>query len=163
LVDIQTVSIAVASASVVLATIYYIWQIGHQTKLRQTDLIMRLQSTWLQSLRESYETVMKMKYEDYGEYAKKYPLWKGVGTPETRAVAEVCSFFDGIGILLHRRLIDVEMVDELFSVYIKDAWEKLKPGIEGLRRERYPTLRKWFEYLYNELKKREQKLQAKKD
>ena len=163
MVDIQTVSIAVASASVVLATIYYIWQIGHQTKLRQTDLIMRLQSTWLQSLRESYETVMKMKYEDYGEYAKKYPLWKGVGTPETRAVAEVGTFFDGIGILLHRRLIDVEMVDELFSVYIKDAWEKLKPGIEGLRRERYPTLRKWFEYLYNELKKREQKLQAKKD
>lgn len=162
MVDITEISAIIAAAGVLIGVVYYILDMRHQSKARQTDLIMRLQSTWLQSLRESYETVMKMKYEDYGEYAKKYPLWKRVGTPETRAVAEVGSFFDGIGILLHRRLIDVEMVDELFSVYIKDAWEKLKPGIEALRRERYPTLRKWFEYLYNELKRREQKLQVKK-
>jgi hypothetical protein len=99
--------------------------------------------------------VMKMKYKDYDEYAKKYPLLEGGGTPETLAVIEVGSFFDSIGILLHRKLIDIEMVDELFSFYIKAAWEKLKPGIEGRRKDLDPTLRKWFEYLYNEMEKRE--------
>jgi len=41
-VDIQTISIAVASASVTLAAIYYMWQIRHQTKIRQTDLVIRI-------------------------------------------------------------------------------------------------------------------------
>jgi hypothetical protein len=35
-VDIPTVFIAVASAGVFLAAIYYIFQIRHQTKIRQT-------------------------------------------------------------------------------------------------------------------------------
>ena len=43
---LQTVSIAIASAGVFLAAIYYIFQIRHQTRLRQTDLIMRLYSTF---------------------------------------------------------------------------------------------------------------------
>jgi hypothetical protein len=156
MVDIQTVSIAVASASVTLAAIYYIWQIRHQNKIRQTDLILRLQSAWRsRELRESYVRVMNMKFKTYDEFAKTYPLWSEVGSPEYRAVSEVGSFFDGIGILLHRKLIDTEMVDELFGTSIKAAWEKLKPGIEGRRKELNPALRKWFEYLYNEMKKRE--------
>jgi hypothetical protein len=39
-VDIQTVSIAIASASIVVAVVYYILQIQHQKKVRQTDLII---------------------------------------------------------------------------------------------------------------------------
>jgi hypothetical protein len=42
MVDIKTVSIAVASASVILGAIYYIWQIRHQSRIRQTDLVIRL-------------------------------------------------------------------------------------------------------------------------
>jgi hypothetical protein len=41
-VDIQTVSIAVASASVTVAAIYYVWQIRHQTKIRKTDAFWRV-------------------------------------------------------------------------------------------------------------------------
>jgi hypothetical protein len=37
MVDIQTVSIAIASAGVFLAAIYYILQIRHQTRIRQTS------------------------------------------------------------------------------------------------------------------------------
>lgn len=44
MVDVQTFSIAVASAGVVAGIIYYAFQVRHQTKLRQTDLIMRLHS-----------------------------------------------------------------------------------------------------------------------
>jgi hypothetical protein len=44
LIDVQTVSIAIASASITLAAIYYIFQIRHQTRIRQTDLVIRLYS-----------------------------------------------------------------------------------------------------------------------
>ncbi len=47
MVDIQTVSIAVASASVVAGIIYYSLQIRNQTRARQTDLIIRLYSLFI--------------------------------------------------------------------------------------------------------------------
>jgi hypothetical protein len=162
-IDVTEISAMAAAAGVMVGVVYYILDMRNQTKIRQTDIILRLQSDWRsRELRESYQIVMGMKFKDYDEYAKKYPLWNGVVTPENRAVVEVASFFDGVGILLHRKLIDIEMVDELFSFYINAAWEKLKPGIEGRRKELDPTLRKWFEYLYNEMQKREQRLQVKK-
>jgi hypothetical protein len=157
MVDIAELSAMAAAAGVLVGVIYYIFEMRNQTKIRQTDLILRLQADWRsRELRESYVTVMNMKFKNYDEFAKKYPLYSEVGSPEYRAVSEVGSFFDGIGILLHRKLIDVEMVDELFGTSIKNAWEKLKPGIEGRRKEVNPALRKWFEYLYNEVKKRQQ-------
>ena len=39
---LQTISIAIASAGVFLAAIYYIFQIRHQDKMRHLDLFMRL-------------------------------------------------------------------------------------------------------------------------
>jgi len=147
---------------VFVAAVYYILQIRHQARVRQTDLILRLQSDWRsRELGESYVRVMNMKFKTYEEFAEKYPLWSQIGSPDYRAVTEVGSFFDGVGILLHRRLIDVEMVDELLGTPIKNAWEKLKPAIEGRRKEVNPILRKWFEYLYNEVKKREQQASKK--
>ena len=44
--EIQTISIAVASSGVFIAAIYYILQIRHQTRSRQTDLVMRLYATF---------------------------------------------------------------------------------------------------------------------
>jgi hypothetical protein len=158
MVDITEISAVVAATGVLVGVAYYILDMRNQSKVRQTDLILRLQSDWRsRQLRESYRVVMNMKFKDYDEYAKKHPWMEGAETPETRAVHEVGSFFDSIGILLHRKLIDIEMVDELFSFYIKAAWEKLKPAIEGRRKELTPKLRKWFEYLYNEMQKREQR------
>jgi hypothetical protein len=160
--DIPSVSAIVAAAGVIIGVVFTVLQLRDLVKTRQTDLILRLQSDWRsRELRESYVRVMSMKFKTYEEFAEKYPLWSEIGSPDYRAVTEVGSFFDGVGILLRRKLIDVEMVDELFGTSIKNAWEKLKPGIEGRRKEVNPALRKWFEYLYNEVKKREQQTGAK--
>ena len=51
------------------------------------------------------------------------------------------------------------MID-LFPIEI--MWEKLKPLVEGMRKQtNVPGYFEWFEYLYNEIKKRQQKLQQK--
>jgi hypothetical protein len=58
-IDIQTVSIAVASASIVVAVVYYILQLRHQSKVRQTDLLVRLFSmTMTKDFAEAWEKVM---------------------------------------------------------------------------------------------------------
>ena len=67
------------------------------------------------------------------------------------------TFFEGIGVLLKRKLIDIELVDDLFSEPIRTLWVNMKPMIDGSRKYlNQPRVFEWFEYLYNEMKKREQ-------
>jgi len=149
MVDIQTVSIAVASASVVAGIIYYSLQIRHQTKARQTDLVVRLYTTFGgKEMRQTWERVTTREDVDFSTYQSKFGL---------SDVNEIGWFFEGVGVLLHKKLIDIAVVDDLFSSPIKISWEKLKPIAEG-ERKHYgrPQIWEWWEYLYNEMKKREQ-------
>jgi hypothetical protein len=162
-VDIQTVSIAIASGSVVLAAIYYIFQIRHQSKMRQTDLVVRLYSTWQsKELSDATLKVWNLEFKDYNDFVKKY----GPFCSETEvysAFRMVCNFFAGIGILLHVKLVGVEMVARLFGLPTITTWEKVQLIVEGARRALGSQLGHLFfedfEYLYNEIKKYEQKLQ----
>jgi len=149
MVDIQTVSIVIASASVVAAAIYYILQIRHQTRMRQTDLIMRLYSRYgSEGFQKTFDKFRRREATSFHDYEEKYGLaeWIAIGT-----------FFEGIGILLHRKLIDIGLVDDLFTAPIKLAWGEMKDSIIEARKEYGPTVFEWFEYLANEMKKREQR------
>jgi len=67
----------------------------------------------------------------------------------------VANFFEGAGVLLHRKLADIGTIADLLPVEM--TWEKMKPIVEGMRKQfNEPRFYEWFEYLYNEMKKREQ-------
>jgi hypothetical protein len=164
-VDVQTVSIAIASAGILIAAVYYLLQIRHQTRMRQTDLVMRLYSDWgNEDLQKAVRTVVGLEFRDYDDYVKKYmPVSLLADGSAWIDIWKVGWFFNGIGVLLQSKLADVELVDKLFGYMILSIWEKLEPIIEGMRKQVPPTRRErrtleWFEYLYNEMKKREQKL-----
>jgi len=146
-INVQTVSIAIASAGVFVAAIFYIWQIRHQTRLRQTDLLVRIFSTminkdWL----EAWEKVRDREISDYNEYKEKY------GFVEAN---QVYLLYDGLGRLLQKGLINIDLLP-LETGQIEISWEKLSPILEGSRKKfNEPKLGSGFEYLYNEVKKRE--------
>jgi hypothetical protein len=154
MIGVQTISIVIASAGVFIAAIYYIFQLRHQNRMRQTDLVMRLYSTrGSKEFQEALKNVMTAKPENYKDYEN---LW------EWSDFLEVLIFFEGIGILLSRKLIDIKLVDDLFSTLIKASWEKIRFIVEGVRKyHNSPQIAEYFEYLYNEMQKREQKLQQK--
>jgi len=161
MVDIPSVSIVIASAGVLVAAIYYVLQIRHQTKLRQTDLVMRLYSTWQsKEFSEATLKVWNLEFKDYNDFVKKYGPWYSE-TEVYTAFRMVCNFFNGIGILLFRKLVDIEMIARLFTLSTKTTWEKVKFLVEGGRRQQGSLLFEDFEYLYNEMKKREQQLASK--
>jgi len=162
MVDIQTASIMLASASIVTGVIYYALQIRHQTKLRQTDLIMRLYSTLgSKDFFESYTKFMMMEFEDYDDYRKKYAPSPPFGLsekPEVIAFWKVGIFYEEIGVLLYMKLVDIKLTARLFRNLVVITWEKAKPIIEGLRKQlNEPRVYGWFEYLANEMEKREQR------
>jgi hypothetical protein len=150
MVDIQTVSIAVASTGVLIAAIYYVLQIRNQTKIRQTDLVMRLYSTFgSKEFQDAWTRIESIEFKNYDEYVKKC----GLGD-----YAQCATFFEGIGVLLQKKLIDINLVDALFSVPLKFMYERMKPIIEGNREQLHnQRVFEHFEYLYNQMKKREQR------
>jgi len=152
MVDIQTISIVIASAGVLVAAIYYVLQIRHQNRMRQTDLVMKLYVQFSSlEFQKLWEEILKREAKDFDDYRHKY------GTAELWS-ADL--FFEGIGILLKRKLIDIELVDDMFTTPIKWTWLKIKDIVLEARKVRnQPEIVEWFEYLYNEMKKREQKLQ----
>lgn len=153
MVDIQTVSITIASAGVFVAAIYYVWQIRHQTRLRQTDIIVRLFSTYMSDeFRDALAKVWNLKFDNYEDYVKKYGFMWTSENQIPKTVSKVCVFFNGIGVLVRRRLVDIEVVRDL--LWTERSWLKLKPVIEGARKQyNLPAYYSDFEYLYNELKK----------
>ena len=162
-VDITEISAMVAAAGVMIGVVYYILDMRHQSKVRETDLVMRLYSEYgSKEYVEAYPYFFlpTFEFKDYEDFKNKYmESSKWWGTPAYVSYMMYCYFFERVGILLHRKLIDIKLVDDLFSIAIKSNWEKVKPIVEGRRKEfNIPAYWEYFEYLYNEMKKREQKL-----
>lgn len=147
MVDVSTISVVIASASVVAGVVYYALQIRHQAKIRQTDLVMRSYSTF--SSREFQDAWTKIRSSDFEDDIYDYDQKHGLAE-----VNQVCLFFEGIDILLHRKLADTKMIEDLFGGAIARAWEKVKTGVITARRQlNDPTIYEYFEYLYDETKK----------
>ena len=158
MVDITEISAIVAAAGVIVGVVYYILDMRHQSKVRETNMVMRLYATFGRSeFQKAYETMKILEFEDYADYWKRYST-----NAEVRAAfMSVNIFFEGIGVLVKRKLVNMDLVDDLLSAPIVSTWEKMKPLVEGIRK-RTPQSWEWFEYLYNEMMKREQKLQQSK-
>jgi hypothetical protein len=162
MVDIQTVSIAVASASVVVGVVYYALQIRHQTRIRKTDLVIRLYSK-VQSNEylDAMRAVMNLQFKDYEEFVKKYgPSYSQTNPEINKSLAKVCGFFEMVGTLLYRKHIDLGLVYDVFGIsMIKRVYEKTKPLAVGTRRETNdPVQGAGFDYLYNEIMRKEPQL-----
>ena len=70
-------------------------------------------------------------------------------------------FYDQLGRLLQKGLIDIDLLP-LETGQIIIAWKKLKPLLEGSRKKfSEPKLGSGFEYLYDEVKKKEQQQASK--
>ena len=145
------VGASVAGVGVLVGVVYYILDVKNQKRMRQTDLLVRLFSNmiskdWL----EAWEKVRDRENLDYDEYKMKY------GFVEAN---QVYLFYDQLGRLLQKGLIDIDLLPVEVG-QVTNAWEKLGFVLEGSRKKfNEPRLGAGFEYLYNEVKKREQQLQ----
>jgi hypothetical protein len=160
-VDPQTLSIILASAGVLAAAVYYILQIRHQTRMRQTDLFVRL-APWLNigssELQQALVKIMNLEFKDYDDFVKKYgpPMAE---KPEQMAIVTFGNYFEALGSLMRRKLLDPKLVWDYWGETYITLYEKLKPIFrhyfkeEGLE-ESAGT------YLYNELKKRQGSLRT---
>jgi hypothetical protein len=163
-VEVQTISIIFASVGVMVAAIYYLLQIRLQTKIRQTDLLVRL-APWLNmtssELQQAMVKIINLEFKDYDDFVKKYgPL--ASEKPEQMAIMTIGNYCETLGTLVRRGLVNINLVYEFWGHNLLLYWEKLKPVAEGAMKQYDQP---WYgesaqsnaEYLYNELKRIEQK------
>ena len=73
---------------------------------------------------------------------------------EAWSIVTACiDYYEGIGVLVKRNLIDISFIDDLMSGLIIISWDKLRDYIYGWREVRnYPQFGEYFEYLYTQIK-----------
>src|SRR5262245_35699927 len=143
------VSIVIAAASVVAASTFYSFQIRNQLRLRKTDLVMRLYATFDSlEFQRAFHTVY---WADFHDSASAIAITGG----ERQVWTYLLSFYDQIGVLLRRRLIEFDMVDDLLGNSTRQLWEKVAPMIREARERYDPRLYEHFEFLYDEMIRRE--------
>ena len=152
MLDIPSISAVVAAVGVLVGVGFTYIELRNLVVTRQTDLVVRLYSHFgSRGLQEAWEKIKTRDCENFSAYMKEYGLLE---------INEVGWFFEGLGVLLNRKLIDIGLVDDLFSSPVKRAWERMSPIAEGMRKQaQRPQIWEWFEYTYNEMQKREQQLQ----
>ena len=158
MVDIAAVSIAIASAGVLAGVIYYVLEIRHQSRLRQTESVIKL-SPWFnmnaREVQEAITQVCSIEYEDYADYLERYS-----GKPEHMTLKILGNYFEGMGILVYRKLVETDIVYDFWGDIIQSSWEKTEPLVAGMRKDSGDlNMFRFWEYLYHEMKKRKQKLQ----
>jgi hypothetical protein len=67
------------------------------------------------------------------------------------------TYFEGLGILVKEKLLDVALIENLLKRRIQWFWEYTAPYYDEIRqRTNDPTMFENFEYLYNEVMKHQQ-------
>ena len=120
MVDVTEISAIVAAAGVFVGVIYYILEIRHQTEIRETDLAIRM-NPWMNvsgsELTNAIATVWSLEYKDYNDFVKRYGPYNLVNL-EHRALHMIMNYFEGVGLLLKRNLMDVNFAWDLLWQYL---------------------------------------------
>jgi hypothetical protein len=149
--DISTV---IAALSVLVGVVFAVFQMRDAAKARHTELIIELNpalKVGVDDISEALPKIWSLDYTDYADYLRKYG--DPVGDKSYYAITE---YYNGLGFLLHRGLVDLDEIEYLLSGTVSETWEKVQPVVEGMRRQHnIPDLCEWFEYLYERMRQRE--------
>ncbi|MGA3193129.1 MAG: hypothetical protein ABSD73_11570 [Candidatus Bathyarchaeia archaeon] len=145
MLDIPSISAIIAAVGVLVGVVLTVLELRHLVKQRKTDLITNLYSIYCsETFQSEWHTFMTEQLEDLKTYQEKFE----VEFPPSAV------FFNEIGILLEKGLIDVNLVNSLFGGVVPRYWKKMKPFLEICRKEiGQPKLGRGIEYLGNEIEK----------
>jgi len=152
MVDYQTISIVLTGIGLMIALTYYALQIRNQNLTRQTQLFMQIYQT-----RNKHDNMVRWfeltswEWEDLDDFVRKY---RTDASPEIKALPyEQFATYDGLGMLVKDKMVDINTVFQLMSEPIVVVWYKFETVIKGWRQEEEVGVNYFenFEYLANEM------------
>ena len=172
MVDVQTISIVVAAAGVFIAAINSIYSSRRSAKndeltleTRQAQLFMQIYNRWNSfDLANAYGHIryqLLPEINDYRDYLENFDPREGGNLRAFSQLLLIYTYFEGLGMLVKKGLLDIELVSDLFDERIRWLGEEMMQYITAIRK-RYndPTRYDSIEYLYAALKQYEQRSTA---
>ena len=142
--ELTTISTIVATASIIIGVIFTLLELRHFHRTRKTEIIMKIYDRF--SSKEMIEAMNKVgaiQFDNFEEYRKKYGFTE---------VAEIAVLFEGLGVLLEQKLIDIDLVNDLFGPTLDLLWERMQPVIVSMRKGlNQPYFFSHYEYLVDSL------------
>jgi hypothetical protein len=168
LVDVQTIGVVVTAASVSVAAIYYMFTLRINMKnqqltaksqeqtleTRQAQLFMQLYAIYeSKDFLKDYTDLWRYEYTDINDWMSKY---HPVKNPEAySSFMRVGRFYEGVGILVEKKLISMDLVTELMREAILFNWDRLKVYAYGQRELTHLPIWVHFENLATEIRTRQ--------
>ena len=161
MIELSVIRDFVAIFGVIAGFSYYVLTVRNQQKnqlqqleTRQAQLFMPLYSNVhdREFLKTIIPILLEWEWTDYDDFHSKYGAQN---IDEYSRFYTILDYFEGIGVLVKRGLIDISFIDDLFSGLIVMYWEKLESIIMEIRvKMNWPQAGEYFEYLYKEIKER---------
>jgi hypothetical protein len=129
---------------------------------RQAELFMQIYNRWnTREMLTAYgltRFIIGPQVKDFEDWRTNHSLPGGQQNLKTWLPLQLLgTYFEGLGMLVKKGLIDVAMVDDLFAgriIWFWEAWEKIAKGARAFLQD--PQLYDSTEYLYNAIKARDQ-------
>ena len=142
---IDYLPLVLTGIGIIVAIVYYTLTLRNQIKQRQTQFFLQFYNRLTEkSFYDEFMKVRDQEWEDYEDYVAKY----GYG-PTLFGL-----YLEGVGLLVKRGEIDIELVDDLMSSLVISFWRSHGPVMLEMRKKRnLPQISEYTEYLYNEIMK----------
>lgn len=155
--DVASIVAIFAALGVMLGLILTILELRQLIAQRKMEMMMSIVPWFKMDNREisdSVSLVMTTEYKDYDDFETKYGDPFSASGPVPRAYQNVSGFWDGLGLLYRKRIVDRALVREFYQFAVPFEWEKMKPIVLGIRSKYHePNLYDEFEYLAGEMRK----------
>jgi hypothetical protein len=158
---IDYLPLVLTGLGIIVSILYYTSVLRNANKTQQLQLETR-QAALFMSLYETYHSlefvksrreVIALKWTDFDDFWIKHGS-ESSSNAWTNWQSQA-GFFNGVGVLVKKGLIDISLVDELFSNILHRMWNHMGPIIIEWRNTREDTYLKThelfhgFDYLYN--------------
>ena len=158
---IEYLPLVLTGIGIIVAIIYYTLTLRNATKTQQLQLETR-QAALFMDLYKTYQSLefvktrrelITLEWTDFDDFWEKYG-----GDSDSDVWIKwqsQAAFYNGVGVLVKKGLIDISLVDELFSNVLHRMWNHMGPVIIEWRDTRkYTEIRTHelfhgFDYLYN--------------
>jgi len=152
--DIATIATICLAIAAIIGIFFAANEYRHLARQRKLEMLIRIYPGYnitRRELRMAEKQVVTSEYKDFSDFVKRYG---GVDSGELIPMAfdEVGDYYEGIGILVHRKLVDSELVFALVGNKVICYWEKMLPFIKGLREtDGDNSIWEYYEYLYRKM------------
>ncbi len=121
--------------------------------MRQTEAILNL-SPWFnltaREIQKAISQICSAEYTDYADYMKKY-----AGKAPHTSLKLLGNYFEGVGLLVSRKLVETNIVYDFWGDIALSIWEGNEEVISGMRREsNAPHMFEYWEFLAKKMKTR---------